>query len=420
MYDVIIVGARVAGSATALLLARRGLKVLAVDRATFPSDTLSTHQVQVPAVARLARWGVLGPILAAGTPPTRHMRFQQGSTAFTGRAPEVGDVDFMVSPRRTLLDAVLVDAARAAGAEVREDFSVEEVLIEDGRVTGVRGRVKGGVPIAERAGYVVGADGRRSRVARAVGAAAYRAVPARSMAFYTYWEDLPVRGGELYGVPRRAVGLWPTNGGLTLSYVAWPVAEFPAFRRDVEGNGRATLGAVGLADRVRGARRVERWRGTPDLPGHFRRPYGPGWALVGDAGLALDPITGLGIADALRDAETLAAALAAILGDAARPGPALRGYQRARDRAAQPMYDFSARLAELRPPTPGETRLFAALADNPEAAQRFFAVIAGARPLRELMSPAYLIRLLGLRGFLQLAAGARTAHGHPEHVPVPS
>ena len=144
MYDVIIVGARVAGAPTAMLLAQRGLKVLVVDRATFPSDTLSTHQVQLPGVARLARWGVLDAVLAAGTPVTRDVRFDQG-------------VEAMCSPRRTLLDRVLVDAARAAGAEVRENFAVDEIL-GDGPVTGIRGREKGAPAVTEQARLVIGAD----------------------------------------------------------------------------------------------------------------------------------------------------------------------------------------------------------------------------------------------------------------------
>jgi hypothetical protein len=141
MYDVIIVGARVAGASTAMLLARRGLKVLVVDRATFPSDTLSTHQVQLSGVARLARWGVLDAVLAAGTPLTRDVRFDQGDAVITGRYPAYQGVEAMCSPRRTLLDRVLVDAARAAGAEVRENFAVEEIL-GDRPVTGIRGREK--------------------------------------------------------------------------------------------------------------------------------------------------------------------------------------------------------------------------------------------------------------------------------------
>src|SRR5690349_408838 len=110
MYDVIIVGARVAGASTAMLLARRGLKVLVVDRATFPSDTLSTHQVQLPGVARLARWGLLDAVLAAGAPLTRDVRFDQGDAVITGRYPAYQGVEAMCSPRRTLLDRVLVDA----------------------------------------------------------------------------------------------------------------------------------------------------------------------------------------------------------------------------------------------------------------------------------------------------------------------
>ena len=196
MHDVIIVGARVAGSATALLLARTGLKVLVVDRAEFPSDTLSTHQVQVPGVARLARWGVLDAIMAAGTPPTRTVRFDQGAAAFTARVPAWDGVDLMCSPRRTLLDKVLLDAARAAGAEVRENFITEGLLADGGTVTGISGQEKGSPTVTERASLVIGADGKHSTVARAVGAASYRATPPRSMAFYTYWADVPITGGD--------------------------------------------------------------------------------------------------------------------------------------------------------------------------------------------------------------------------------
>jgi hypothetical protein len=149
MYDVIIVGGRVAGASTAMLLARRGLKVLVVDRATFPSDTLSTHQVQLPGVARLARWGVLDAMLAAGTPLTRDVRFDQGDGVITGRYPAYQGVEAMCSPRRTLLDRVLVDAARASGAEVRENFAVEEIL-GDGQVTGIRGQERARLPSPSR------------------------------------------------------------------------------------------------------------------------------------------------------------------------------------------------------------------------------------------------------------------------------
>ena len=233
MYDVIVVGARVAGAPTAMLLARRGLKVLAVDRAGFPSDTLSTHQVQVPGGARLARWGVLEGVRAAGTPATRRVRFDPGPVVLEGQWPVVDGVDALYSPRRTILDKLLVDAAREAGAEVRERFAVEGIVFDDGRVVGIRGRERGGGEVRERARLVVGADGRHSLVAKAVRAVAYDAKPALSIAYYTYWAGVPMRGGEMYSRERRMIGAWPTNDGLVMTYVAAPASEFRAFRSDL-------------------------------------------------------------------------------------------------------------------------------------------------------------------------------------------
>jgi 2-polyprenyl-6-methoxyphenol hydroxylase-like FAD-dependent oxidoreductase len=415
MYDVIIVGARVAGASTAMLLARRGVKVLVVDRATFPSDTLSTHQVQLPGVARLARWGVLDPVLAAGTPVTRGVRFDQGDTVITGQYPAYQGVEVMCSPRRTLLDRVLADAARAAGAEVRENFAVEEIL-GDGEVTGVRGREKGAPAVTEQARLVIGADGKHSLVAKAVNARAYRAGPPRSIAFYTYWADVPARDGsppgtgEIYGRPGCAVGAWPTNDGLLMTYLAWPAARFDEFRLDVEGNFLRTLDAVGLGERIRAGRRAERFRGTPDLPSYLRQPYGPGWALVGDAGLLLDPITGQGISHAFRDAELLADAVADGLGGIRPLAEALARYHRARDRAARPMYDFTARLAGVNPPGPAEMALFRALARRQEDSDMFLGVLAGSIPLRQFMSPRTMVRLVGASGFARLMLGQARPH----------
>ncbi len=413
MHDVIIVGGRVAGSATALLLARRGLKVLVVDRATFPSDTLSTHQVQVPGVARLARWGVLDPILAAGTPVTRRVRFDQGQAVFTGRYHAYDGTDFMCSPRRTLLDKVLLDAARAAGAQVRENFTVAELLGDD-QVTGIRGQEKGAPPVTEQAALVIGADGKNSLVAKAVGARAYRARPAQSMGYYTYWADVPGTGtdGAIYGRGSCAVGAWPTNDGLLMTYLARPVARFGEFRADVAGNFLRTLDAVGLGERVRAGRRAERFRGTPDLPSYFRQPYGGGWALVGDAGLLLDPITGQGIGHAFRDAELLADAAADGLGGIRPLHQALRGYHRARDKAARPMYDFTARLAAIAPPLPAEMALFQQLSQRQEDADAFVGALAGSVPLREFMSPRTMVRLVGVGGFARLVLG-QARRGRP-------
>jgi flavin-dependent dehydrogenase len=407
MYDVIIVGARVAGSATATLLARHGMRVLVLDRAQFPSDTLSTHQIQVPGVARLARLGVLDSLLAT-TPVNRRVRFDPGGVAFEARIPGQDGVDFTICPRRTLLDATLVDAARAAGAEAREGVVVSEIITEDGRVVGVRGREKAGPEFLERARLIIGADGRHSVVARAVGAKEYRRRRPATMAYYAYWADVPREPepvGELFARPGRAVGVWPTNDGMLLTYVAWPSVEFDVFRRDPEANLMSTLDGVGLGERFRAGRRAERMRGTPDLPSYFRQPWGKGWALVGDAGLLLDPITGMGISDALRDGELLAQAVVSGMdgGGGRAYERALAGYHRARDHAARPMYDFTAMLADLAPPRPGEQALFRALAEKPEQAERFVGVLTGSVPLREYMSPGNIVSLVGLAGFVRLA-----------------
>ena len=383
MYDAIIVGARVAGSATAMLLARRGLNVLAVDRATFPSDTLSTHQVQMPGIALLERWGVLDRLLAAGTPPTRHVRFDPGHVVLEGSFPAYDGVDAMFSPRRRLLDTVLVDAAREAGAEVCERFSVDELVFEDGRVTGIRGRDDRGRSVVERSSLVIGADGRHSIVARTVRPTAYREHPPLTFGYYAYWSGVPVNGGEIYSRGRRLVGAWPTNDELLITYVAGPIDEFHAFRSDVEGNLLAALDLAGdLGERVRASRRVERIHGTADTPSRFRTPYGPGWALAGDAGLIMDPATGQGIGYALRDSELLADAA-----DAGFATDALREYERRRNEAASDMYDFTLSLASFAPPDPEAARMLASLAGRQDAIDRFLGALTGTVPLAQMLVP---------------------------------
>ena len=198
MYDVIVVGARVAGSTTAMLLARRGLRVLVVDRAQFPSDALSTHAIQVPGAAALSRMGLLERVRATGAPGVSHVRFESGPVRLDGRYPPIDGIGEVVVARRTVLDALLVDAAREAGAEVREHVTIEGLDTEDGRVVGIRGRTSDGGTIAERARLVVGADGKHSIVARSVAATATREDPPRSIAYYAYWQDVPLHGAVIH------------------------------------------------------------------------------------------------------------------------------------------------------------------------------------------------------------------------------
>jgi 2-polyprenyl-6-methoxyphenol hydroxylase-like FAD-dependent oxidoreductase len=387
-YDVIVVGARCAGSPTAMLLARKGYRVLVVDRATFPSDTISSHIIQPPGVAALARWGLLDRLAATGCPPLRTFAFDFGPVSLAG-APGRADSPVAYCPRRTVLDKLLVDAAAEAGAEIREAFSVQEILVDKGRVAGVKGTADGHT-VEERAEVVIGADGWHSRVAEAVHPQRYNEKPPLSVGYYSYWSELPVEGRfEIHIRPHRAFGVAPTHDGLTLVIGGWPYSEFAANKDDVEGNFAKMLELVPeFAERVRGARREARFAGGAQ-PNYFCRPYGPGWALVGDAGYVKDPITAQGIADAFLDAERLAEGLDAVFRRERPFDDAMADYQRSRDQHALPMYELTCQQALLEPPPPEMQRLIGAIRGNQGAMDAFAQMNAGT------ISPAEFMSLVG-------------------------
>jgi 2-polyprenyl-6-methoxyphenol hydroxylase-like FAD-dependent oxidoreductase len=376
-YDAIVVGARCAGSPTAMLLARQGHRVLMVDRASFPSDTLSTLLVQPSGVAALGRMGLLDTVRASGCPPIEQYAFSPGPFTLTGRPLPHDGVRTAYAPRRSVLDKILVDAAAAAGVEVRERFTVDDILVEDGAVVGIRGRGEGGAPVVERAKVVVGADGRNSRVARAVAAEQYDDKPVLANAFYTFWSGLPVDGVHIRLREDRGIASMPTNDGLTLVLVGLPDAQAAEFKADVEGNYLRSIDRdPELAELVRGATREERFAGG-GVPNFFRTPYGPGWALVGDAGYTKDPITAQGISDALRDAELCATALSeAFTGE--RPyGEAMADYHRTRDAEARSIYEVTTHMATFEPPPPEMVQRLLAVHGNQEGMDAFLSVIAG-------------------------------------------
>ncbi|HZS22140.1 MAG TPA: NAD(P)/FAD-dependent oxidoreductase [Pseudonocardiaceae bacterium] len=376
-YDVIVVGARCAGSPTAMLLARAGYRVLAVDRATFPSDTISTHLVHPPGVAALRRWGLLDRLKATGCPPIDTYMFDFGPFAITG-SPGTEGAPVAYGPRRTVLDKLLVDAATEAGAEVREGFTVSDVVIDDGRVVGVRGHGRNGALVTERARVVVGADGWRSRVARSVRPYQYHDKPRLLCGYYTYYSGLEMSGRfETYVRPDRGFAAWATNDDLTLVVGGWPFAEFDANKKDIEGNFLKMLElAPPFAQRIRAAHREDRFVGTA-VPNFFRKPFGPGWALVGDAGYNKDFITAQGITDAFRDAQLCATALDEALSGACSFEVAMARYQHTRDQHVLPMYEFTIQLATLEPPPPELAKLLQALHGNTEAMDAFARVNAG-------------------------------------------
>ena len=393
MYDVIIVGARCAGSPTAMLLARKGYRVLLVDRTAFPDDAISTHIIWPPGVTRLRRWGLLDAVAASGCPPIRRVSFDVGEFALVGTPPPHDGGSDTFAPRRTVLDAILVNAAAGAGAELREHFAVQDLVTQDGRVVGIRGHRAAGTTVTESARLVVGADGVHSVVARAVGAASYDAKPPLTCWYYSYWSDFPTDGVEYYSRPGRVFGAIPTNDGRACVPVAWTRAEFPAFRADIETNYLQTLGlAPSFADRARRATRQERFYGTVEVPNYFRQSHGPGWALVGDAGYHKDPITAQGISDAFTAAELLVDAIDDGFAGRRPLDAALADYQRQRD-AALPMYDFTCQLAALEPPPPDMQALFGALRHNQQESDRFFGALAGTVPIPDFFTAENRTRL---------------------------
>jgi len=393
-YDAIVVGARCAGAPTAMLLANKGYRVLLVDRASFPSDTLSTHVIHAPGVASLRRWGLLDAVTATGCPPIETYSFDFGPFTITGTPHAHDGGSAAYAPRRTVLDKILVDAAGDAGAEVREGFSVDEIIVENGSVVGIRGRGEDGITVVERARVVIGADGRNSQVAKATRPDTYNEKPKLQWSYYTYWSDLPVDGFEIYIRPDRGWAAASTNDGLTMLVVGWPFAEAHAYKADIEANYLKTLElAPEFAERVRTATREARFAGGASR-NFLRRPFGPGWALVGDAGYNKDPITAQGISDAFRDAELCCTALEQTFGGERAFDDAMSDYQQSRDAQVLPVYEFTTQLATLEPPPPEMQQLLGAVCGNPDAMDAFVSVTAGTVSPVDFFDPEHIGRVM--------------------------
>ena len=344
-YDVVIAGARCAGASTAMLLARQGLRVLVVDPTSHGSDTLSTHGLMRGGVLQLHRWGVLDAVRAAQTPTIRTTTFHYGDEVTEVAIKEQEGIDGLYAPRRTVLDAILVDAALAAGAEVVHGRSVVDVLrAPDGRVRGasITGADRQVIDVA--AELVIGADGVRFRVPRILQAEPHYTVAHTTASIYGYQRALGLEGFHWFYNLGGAVGSIPTNHDDTCVFASLPPARFEEERTNgLDALYHTVLSEVSpeLARRVNESELSGKLRAFAGTPGFLRRASGPGWALVGDAGYFRDPITAHGITDALRDAELLARAVSAGGDDA------LAGYQETRDDLVRGLLDVTDRIASF-------------------------------------------------------------------------
>ncbi|MDX2933909.1 NAD(P)/FAD-dependent oxidoreductase [Streptomyces ipomoeae] len=396
MYDVIVVGARCAGSPLAMLLARRGHRVLVVDRASFPSDTVSTHYIHQAGLSRLQDWGLLDKVVATKAPAVRELHFSYRGVGLSGFAEPIDGIDAVYCPRRTVLDEILVNAARRAGAEVVEGFTVSDLVFSEGRVAGVRGREGGNGEREFRARVVVGADGTRSTVARKTGARSYKVHPAAGVNYYAYYSGLDWGAHHLTGVDEQWLGTWPTNDGLTLLAVISGRRHLKRFRQDIAANFQAVVDDVapkmGEQLREQGARETD-FQVLRYADNYYRHPYGPGWALVGDAGYHKDPYTGFGITDAFRHAELLAERLHQGLCGERQMADALAEYHKLRDESSADHYALTTTLSELTELPPLFQSVLGAMANSQKGADRLFGLLGGGLEHRDIFSPDALRRL---------------------------
>ena len=403
MYDVIVVGARCAGSPLAMLLARQGHRVLVLERSTFPSDTVSTHYIHQAGLSRLQAWGLLDRVIASGVPPIRQLNFSYTGIDIAGFADPIDGIDAVYCPRRTVLDAILVDAAREAGAEVIEGFTVTDVLFDGDRVTGVKGREGEGPEREFRATVTVGADGRNSVVADKVGAEIYRSVPAACFVYYSYYDGLDWGMHHRTAFGQQQIGTWPTNDGQNLLAVMRRNERFGAFRRDVEGSFQEVYDQVApdLGEELRESGvRTENFRPMRYPDNYYRTSHGPGWALVGDAGYHKDPFTGWGITDAFKYGELLAEQLHLGLSGQSPMDAALAEYVKLRDEQSNGTFELTCSLAELSL-TPYYDSVFRAASQSPSYTAKFFGLIAGGIHGDEFFAPQALEALYEEVGFPQ-------------------
>lgn len=413
--DAVVVGARCAGSATSIALAREGRNVVALDRARFPSDTLSTHLLWAGGVAELKRIGALERVEALGAPHLPEAMAGWGGYEIRGRYTPVEGIDYGLCVRRPGLDNALVETAREAGADVRERCTVTAVERRDGRVRGVRYRDRDGEEHEIEAPLVVGADGRRSIVARAVEAdePTLECKNARAC-YFAYWRDTRPewrRTAAQWRSGEELVTAFPCDGGLLLVLLMPPLDRAEEFERDLQGTYERTVSAVPeLRERLAGCERESKVRHTLSTASYFRRSSGPGWALPGDAGHFKDPITAQGIRDALRFGRLLGEMTAPVIDDRDALDLALDAWERRRNAECLETYQWTNRVARAEAMNPIEAELYRQAASDPDLGNAMADVFSRTRAPTELLSGRRLAALAG-RAVVRRRSERRAAVG---------
>jgi 2-polyprenyl-6-methoxyphenol hydroxylase-like FAD-dependent oxidoreductase len=396
MYDAIVVGARVAGATTALQLARRGHRVLLLDKDEFPSDMpVSTHMVWHGGVAAFDRLGVTPRLEATGCPPMSTFNLDLGDFVLRGEAPPADGSGRCFAPRRHVLDSLLVAMAMEHGAEFRAGSTFQDVVRDGERVVGVTYVDEAGAKHEERARLVVGADGTNSAVAKAVHATATNELPRLQGTFWAYFSGLPLDDMEFYSRPGRMVYSWYTNDGLTLAGICCRYDDFQKLRGNPESSFHSEVSVLAptFDERVRSAKRETNWV-AGSTHNFVRQAAGPGWALVGDAGMTMDPITAWGITNAVRDAESLGDAADAALSGRESWDTAMARHAAARDERALPLFGFTSEMAKLDPPPQPIIDLFVGMKDSQEDASAYFGVFAQSVPVQQFFAPENTDRLM--------------------------
>ncbi|MDF3284141.1 MULTISPECIES: NAD(P)/FAD-dependent oxidoreductase [unclassified Gordonia (in: high G+C Gram-positive bacteria)] len=400
--DAIVVGTRCAGNAASIALSERGLKVIGIDAAAFPSDTLSTHLLWPSTMAEIHAIGALPRVEAIGAPRMPIAQADlEGITWQVGYTPYDG-IDFAMCVRRKHLDEAFRQTALAVGADLRQECRATALLRENGRVVGITYIDDAGSEHELRAPLVIGADGRKSFVAEQVGATSpYRSKPSGRACFFAYWSD-PRPELRHIAAQWRVGGLlgtaFPCDDGDLLCLLQPPVGMAENFRgrKAQEAYLKGIEALPGLAKRLAGSELKGRVRSCTDIESYFRTSAGPGWALAGDAGHFKDPVTAQGIRDSLRYGRLLGEAVAPVLGadgpvDLAALDTAVRHWARRRELDCMEIYQWTNFLAAGQPPTPIEYEVYHRAAADPQYANIFTDVFSrSARPAEMTRTPAVL------------------------------